>query len=488
MLFHPLNRDKVGSAGLLLILALALLLLSCDKLPVNSRRPYPPSGGRFLLYIHSTTLSPPDVDFTISGIDLEADDGKIVKVVEGPLNVSSTSLASGQIMLKEAAVEPASYRAVKIKISKASIKKKEGQVSLALPEPDGTVSIKTNFAFRKNESYVCSLEWDPMRSIEDGYRFQPYIGAELQMPSPKGLLLFISNYGSNYVSMIDRSLERVIGAVTVGEAPAGMAINAIQDYLYVVNSGSRSISVIDTSQLRVLSTIQLPGGIGPSDIVFVPDLVASDGSQLSIDGKLYITNRLSNDVTVVSTATNHMLGMVPVGNLPSSISADLIRKEIYVTNERSNDLSIISTVDDRVVATVPVNRKPTGVAVGKDKLYIFNEGSNNISLVSPSTRKVVGTITLAVSPKRGMVGFGGRTFITDTAADRVTFLSQLDFVTRELPVSRGPVNIAGDERRNRLYVTNYDDSSVSVIDPVGEKVTRKIFVGLNPYGVALIDR
>lgn len=488
MLFHPLNRDKVGSAAGFLIIASIFLLLSCDKLPVNSRRAYPPSAGRFLLYIHSTALSQPDVDFTISGVDLETYDGKIVKVFDESLNVSSTSLLSGQLMLKEAVVEPASYKAINIKISRASLNKKESHVSLALPEPNGTISIKTNFAIRKNESYVSSLEWDPMRSIEDGYRFQPYIGAELQMPSANGLLLYISNHGSNYITMVDRSLERVIGAVTVGEAPAGMAINASKEQLYVVNSGSRSISIINTAQFSLLSTIQLPGGIGPTDIVFVPDHVAPNGTQISIDGKLYITNRLSNDVTIVSTETNHMLGMVPVGNLPSSISADLVRKEIYVTNERSNDLSIISTVDNRVVATIPVNRKPTGVAVGKDKLYVFNEGSNNISLVLPSSRKVAGTITLAVPPKRGMVGFGGRTFITDMETDGVTFLSQADFVTRELPVSRRPINISGDERRNRLYVTNYDDSSVSVIDPVGEKITRKIFVGPNPYGVVLIDR
>ena len=274
----------------------------------------------------------------------------------------------------------------------------------------------------------------------------------------------------------------------MGEAPAGMAMNSLHDHLYVVNSGSRNISVIETSQFRLHTTIQLPAGMGPSDIVFVPDQAASDGTQLSVDGKLYITNRISNDVTVVSTATSHMLGIVPVGNHPSHIAADLVRKEIYVTNERSNDLNIISATDDRVVGTIAVNRSPTGIAVGKDKLYIFNEGSNNISIVSPSSRKVVGTVTLAASPKRGMVGFGGRTFIADTSADRVTFLSQLDFITRELPVSRGPINITGDERRNRIYVTNSGDNSVSIIDPVGEKVSKKIYVGLNPFGVTLIDR
>ncbi len=478
----PVIRDNVRSVSLLFILLTTLFLSSCGKRLVDTSLPYPPSAARLLLYIHSTSTSPPDIDFTISGIDLETDDGRAVKVVvESPINVSSKALASGQMFLTEALVEPGLYRAIKIKISRASVKRNGGRANLALPEPGGLLSIRANFVLHRNESFVSSLEWDPMGSIKEGYRFHGGIEAELQMPSPRAVLLFVSNSGSNYISIIDRSLERVVGAVTTGNRPMGMALNAAQDQLYVVNSSSRSISVVDTAQFRLLATFTLSGGIEPADIVFIPDA-------FSLEGTLYITNRLSNDVAVVSTATRRIMKLIPVGSYPSHIAADIDRKEVYVTNERSNDLSIINAVDGTVVANVGVNRRPAGVSVGKDGLYVFNEGSNNISIVSPTQKKVVRTLSLMSPPKRGAGGFGGRMFVANTSADTVTFLTPFNVVTRTIPLAPGPTGLAVDESRNRLYITNYGDDAVSLVDPLGEKVLKKIFVGKNPYGVVLTDR
>lgn len=481
MSLPPVIRDNERSLSWFFILLSLLFLSSCDKWLVDTSLPYPPSAARLILYIHSTSKTPPDIDFSISGIELETEGGKTVKVVDGPVDVSSLSLASGQALLKEAPVEPGLYRRIKVKISRASVNRGGGRVNLALPEPNAVLSVKANFIIHRDESFVTSLEWDPGNSVEGGYRFQPGIEAELQMPSARGLLLFVSNSGSNFISIIDRSLERVIGAVTTGDRPMGMALNSTQDQLYVVNSGSGNVSVVDTSQFRLLSTIPLPGSMGPSDIVFIPD-------PFGLEGKIYITNRLSNDIAVVNTATRRILKLIPVGNNPSHIASDTSRKEIYVTNESSNDLSIISTVDDTAVATIAVNRRPTGIAVVKDKLYIFNEGFNNISIVSTSQRKVVGNISLTSPPKRGINGFGGKTFIANTSVDTVTSLNSFDVNIRSIPLGRGPIGFAGDEVRNRLYITNYGDDTVSLMDPVGERVLKKLFVGKNPYGVVLIER
>ena len=202
------------------------------------------------------------------------------------------------------------------------------------------------------ESQVVSLAWDPDNSVEKGYRFAPSMSAEAQTPSSRSLLVFVSNSGSNYISVIDRSLERVIGAITVDENPEGMALNSTQDLLYVVNSSARTISVIDTARLSVIETIPLMVGLKPTDTVFMPD------SPTSIDGRLYIINRMSNDVTVVGTLSKRVIKTIPVGTLPSAIAADAARREVYVANERSNNLTIIRTSDDSVAAQIRWTKGP----------------------------------------------------------------------------------------------------------------------------------
>lgn len=475
----PVVRDKAMRAFLFFVVS--FFFISCGRSLVDTSLSSPPAAARLLLYIHVTSASPVDMDFTLSGIELEGTDGRTALVVDGPLTVSSSALAGGQMLLAESLVEAGSYRGMRLRISRASIRRDGGRINLALPEPDGVISIKADFVLRRNESLVGSFEWDPLRSIEDGYRFHGGIEAELQMPSPRAVLLFVSNSGSDYITIIDRSLERVVGAVTTGNRPMGMALNAAQDQLYVVNSGSRSISVVDTAQFRLLTTFLLPGGIEPADVVFIPDA-------FSIEGTLFITNRQSNDVAVVSTATHRLLKFIPVGSYPSHIAADIDRKEVYVTNERSNDLSIINAVDGTVVANVGVNRRPSGVLVGKDRLYVFNEGSSDISIVSPMQKKVVGTLSMMSPPRRGASGFGGRTFVASSSADTLSFLTPFDVVTRTISVSPGPTGLAVDESRNRLYITNYGDDTVSLVDPSGEKVVKKLFVGKDPYGVVLTDR
>jgi YVTN family beta-propeller protein len=440
------------------LLSLFLLPVSCVELPERAPLPYPADAARLLLYLHSTSLKPDDVE------------------------VSSIDLIDRQILLKEAFVEPGSYKSIKIGISSASIKRGKGRASLALPQPEGEVSFTFNVRLERKESSVVSFEWDPNKSVSERIVFEPAINVEPQKPSPREVLLFISNSASNYISVIDTSLERVIGAVTVEDRPMGMVLNLTNDNLYVVNSGSRDISIVEVPHFYVTDTIFLPAGIGPRDIVFMPD------PESLTEGKLYITNTTSNDVTVVSTATKRIIRTIRVGEKPSQIAADTERREIYVTNEQSNNMSIISANDDSVLATITVDVRPTGLTIGEENIYVFNEGSSTISKVSPSSRTVVDSISLVEPAKRGIKAFNERLFVANTSTDTLTFLDPFDVVTRTLDAGAGPIGLADDEQRDRLYVTNYGDRTVTIFDPIREMVVNELTVGESPYGAVLIER
>ncbi len=476
----PISNKALKAFLWFFFVAAPVVFTGCEKaLHVPS---FPADSARLLLYMHSTSTSPPDVTFEISGISLRTGDGRWTGVVDEPVRIAAPSLVDRQILLKEAFVAPGTYTGVRIFISSAYVRGKDGLANLALPQPDGKVFLEASFTLDPGQSFVLSFAWNPDASVVKRYLFEPAIDAIPQMPSAKGLLLFISNSGSNYLSIIDRSLERVIGAVTVGNRPMGMALDTEQDRLYVVNSRSRSVSIVDTSQFLVLETIRLTAGIEPTDIVFMPDVTNP------IEGKLYIVNRVSNDVTVVSTVTKRLLKSIAVGTHPSFIAADLDRREVYVTNERSNNVSIINTASDTVVASITVDTRPTGIAVADDKIYVFNEGSHRVSVISASSRKVIKTISVVDAPRRGLKGFGGRLLIANTVDDTITFLNSQDVVTRTIQGGAGPVGLAGDELRTRAYITNYNGSTVSVIDPIGERLLKELFVGKSPYGAILIER
>jgi YVTN family beta-propeller protein len=460
-----------------------LILGSCGEWPLEeSPLFYQGDAARLLLYAHSTSVKPIDVEFTISWIGLEASDGRLIRVLDDPVDLRALDLIDRQILINEAFVEPGSYKAIKIGISNASIKSGAGRASLALPQPGGEVSFPLDIGLDIKQSFVVSFIWNPDKSVAKKVIFEPDIKVEPQTPLARRLLLFISNSASNYISIIDMSLERVIGALTVGDRPMGMVLNSTNDSLYVVNSGSNTISIVDTAHLYILDTIPLVAGIGPAEIVFMPD------TDSSIEGRLYIINNISNDVTVVSTATKRILRTIAVGEKPSSIEADITRREVYVTNEKSNNVSIISADSDSVVSTVTVDNRPTGLAIGKENIYVFNEGSSTISIVSPSTRVVEETISLLEPPKRGLKAFSERLFVTNSSTNTLTFVDSQDVIARTLEAGAGPLWLAGDEQRERLYVTNYGGRTVTLFDPLRKRVVKELTVGKSPYGAVLLER
>ncbi len=78
--------------------------------------------------------------------------------------------------------------------------------------------------------------------------------------------IYASLTGSNSVAVIDTSTLSVVGMITVGDSPVGLAVSKDGSTLYVANSAdtTNSISVINLATLQVEKTLSTP--VVPSDI------------------------------------------------------------------------------------------------------------------------------------------------------------------------------------------------------------------------------
>ena len=73
-------------------------------------------------------------------------------------------------------------------------------------------------------------------------------------------LAYVANGGSNTVSVINTSTNKVVNTVTVGSRPFGVAITANGSFAYVVNDSSNSVSVIKTATNKVVKTVTVGSG------------------------------------------------------------------------------------------------------------------------------------------------------------------------------------------------------------------------------------
>jgi YVTN family beta-propeller protein len=135
----------------------------------------------------------------------------------------------------------------------------------------------------------------------------------------------------------------------------------------------------DSTPESVISTIDV--GDFPTGTVLDPE-----------DGHLFVDNANSNNLSVISTATDSVVATIPLqGSAPVFDSSD---SEVYVTGPGCCNVSAINTSTNLVMATIPTGE----VAGDYPALNPFNgtlyypSYSGKIWVIAPSNNSVVGTV------------------------------------------------------------------------------------------------
>src|SRR5436190_940249 len=97
---------------------------------------------------------------------------------------------------------------------------------------------------------------------------------------------------------------------------------------YITNYGSNDVSVIATSTNTVTATI--PVGSFPLGVAVTPD-----------GGKVYVTNYGSATVLVIATSNDAVITAIPVGFFPDGVAVTPDGSAVYVANVSSNNVSVI---------------------------------------------------------------------------------------------------------------------------------------------------
>src|SRR5690242_4991119 len=80
---------------------------------------------------------------------------------------------------------------------------------------------------------------------------------------------------------------------------------------------------------------------------------------------LYVTNSSDNNVSVIDTKTNAVIGSITVGSFPTDIAITPKGTRAYVTNLSSNSVSVIDTITNTVIDTISMSA-PFAIAINPD--------------------------------------------------------------------------------------------------------------------------
>ncbi|HWT11150.1 MAG TPA: hypothetical protein VN231_00180 [Allosphingosinicella sp.] len=176
---------------------------------------------------------------------------------------------------------------------------------------------------------------------------------------------------------------------------------------------------------------------------------------------------------------------------------------LYVTNEISGDLSVIDPEARREIARIPLGKRPRGLAPSPDGrlLYIALSGSpiagpgvdeatlppadkaaDGIAVFDIAGGRVLRVLRGVSDPEQVAVSPDGRRlYVASEDTGRLIVMdSRQGGVLASLEVGGEPEGVAVSPDGRLAYATSEEDHSVAVVETAGPRVRARIRVGLRP--------
>jgi YVTN family beta-propeller protein len=327
---------------------------------------------------------------------------------------------------------------------------------------------------------------------------------------------YITNGGSNTVTVLDLVNVRQDRTVAVGRQPTGLAVNPKRNEVYAVNTGSDSVSVLDAETNQVVATIPVhhspyfisvdPEGRrayvanAGSNTVSVLDLqarreigVAAAGEApglavVSPDNRIVVvSNRVAGSISLytVDPSTTHPLhfreaipgcpGATDIAILPDSTKAfvacsgahQVMAVWLGVPADSWRGRQDATLQQDHLLAVLDVGKTPTHLAVKPDGGEVFstNFGGNSLSEMSTWTNEVESTYPGVMQPSGAIISRDNASlWITDFGADSASLYSIDDGrIVASVHLGSHPDALAFSADEHLLLATDTGSSDVAVI-------------------------
>ena len=351
---------------------------------------------------------------------------------------------------------------------------------------------------------------------------------------------YVTNGGSNTVTVLDVVDVRLDREIVVGENPVAVAASPTRNEVYVVNAGTAgkdgSISVIDAEKNIVAATISVhrrpvsinidPAGDlayvadSGSNTISVVDLkarreIAAIGAgeepvaaRLSPDGKtLVVANRRANSVSLIDPSARRVRqvfegcpGASDAVILPDSsktfvacsgghqvMAIALARAEVHAGQGGRTEAA--SARPDRLEAVLDVGKAPLQLALKPDggELFALNSMSNSISEVVTSTDDVGGAFMIGDNPVQGLVSADNTMLYVANLQSQYVTVYSIDDGRRigSVQVGDGPTALALSNSGLLLFAVDARSNDVAVVRTASRSLFTLLPAGRAPNAIAI---
>ena len=243
--------------------------------------------------------------------------------------------------------------------------------------------------------------------------------------------IVLCNTGADSLSKIDLDTFEVKKILfKFSERPVGPhGIRKYDNEIITANSYSDSISIFSMLTFEEIRNIKI--GPKPNDLV-------------KVGNKIYTICGEANSIVAYDLNQNRVLWELNIGNWPHSIDYCYEKELLFVSNLEENCTKIINLEDYQIVKTLLTPEYPTKVKISKDKKYIY------------ICESYLGS--------------------DDNGYLDIFSIETFNRVTR-IEVGTSPIDMYEDNKN--IYVSNFTEGSISVIDKILFKVVKTLIYRWN---------
>lgn len=266
---------------------------------------------------------------------------------------------------------------------------------------------------------------------------------------------FLLDEKRDKVLAVDINEKKVVKEIDVDWLPKKLIPSADETKIYVTNSLANNVSVINTSSLSTEKAIKT--GVMPWN-----------GKSSPKGDKVYIANLESNDISVINASNDNKIKNIKAGNGPWSIAVSPDGHRLYVSNQDSHEIRTIDTGNYGIVNIIGVGTHPRDISLAPDdqnNLYISNSNISNgeleIYVVDLENSRIMGNMGVANISDPFLAKFQNIS-LEDKIKLVCSYVSSGGKIQKKLPIPRNEAigKLASEDKGIQIRPVNITNKSI----------------------------
>lgn len=279
-------------------------------------------------------------------------------------------------------------------------------------------------------------------------------GPDALFLTPDEKILYVANVEDDFISIINTESEEVVGKIEGIKYPWGFT-HLGNSNLVAVSGYDKQLVVIDFSKHQIVKEKKFSNNLG--------------GITSTSNGKfIFIIETDKNTALKLDANSLKILDSYKTGDGPDGIGISKDDSKIYTTNTKDGTISVIDTKTKKF-SLLKVGGKPELVHYNHDRslLFISNFKLNKVYVIDTKSDKMIHEITDLKSPEEAVLSKSEELlYVVNFDSKKINVYDAANFqkLEREYSVGNKPIGIISALSDTKLFVTNYGDNTVTVVN------------------------